>query len=262
MELFRRFFHACFYSRHNQLGRYYHPIHRRRRCNRRSGYLLQERFTFPQRTYRILRWVLVLEAIYWISLIPMAGINVYFNLFTSMHSLSNIVWTTIPSIVESIVPPVALLILASKLSPNKPFSKAIKWALICRLRLYPGVLVNQHRLLGADSARQRSAVPHRLPAAPGKFRPDRFWSISFSSVRRLLHQESGRTTNSGGTESASCRSHHCPARTVFSMELPVMGILQRGMERMVRLVPWTQPGFMDAFPSAAWDTATFQRETR
>ena len=44
--------------------------------------------------------------------------------------LSNLAWTTIPSISESIAPPIALLILTSKLGPNKPINKAIKWALI------------------------------------------------------------------------------------------------------------------------------------
>ena len=86
-----------------------------------------------QKTYRVLKWVLVFEAIYWISLIPTAGVNVYFALTLHMSTnvlLSNLAWTTIPSIVESIAPPIALLILTSKLGPNKPINKAIKWALI------------------------------------------------------------------------------------------------------------------------------------
>jgi uncharacterized membrane protein YqhA len=47
-----------------------------------------------------------------------------------MRFLSNLAETTIPGVVESIVPPVALLILAKKLNPNKPQNQAIKWALI------------------------------------------------------------------------------------------------------------------------------------
>ena len=86
-----------------------------------------------QKIYKILRWVLLLEAFYWLSLVPQAGINVYYafsrHLFTTTL-FNNLAWTTIPGIVESIVPPVALLILAVKLNPNKPFRSTIKWALI------------------------------------------------------------------------------------------------------------------------------------
>ena len=88
-----------------------------------------------QKTYRILKWILVFESFYWISLIPTAGVNVYFVLnrlarYSVMGLLNNLAWTTIPSVIESIVPPIALLILASKLSINKSVNKAIKWALI------------------------------------------------------------------------------------------------------------------------------------
>jgi hypothetical protein len=83
----------------------------------------------PQKTTRILQWILILEAIYWLSLLPMAGINVYFNL-TWYDPLSYFAWTTLPTIIESIVPTITLLILAKKLGPNKPQNPAIKWALI------------------------------------------------------------------------------------------------------------------------------------
>jgi hypothetical protein len=92
-------------------------------------------FPSQQKTCSILRWILVLEAFYWISLIPLAGIDVYFAITRYAHLstsawLSNLAWTTIPSVIESIAPSVALLILAKKLNPNKPVKSAIKWALI------------------------------------------------------------------------------------------------------------------------------------
>ncbi len=86
-----------------------------------------------QRVYQVLRWVLLLEAIYWLSLVPQAGIYVYYAFSRHMSAaalFNNLAWTTIPGIVESIVPPVALLILAVKLNPNKPFRGIIKWTLI------------------------------------------------------------------------------------------------------------------------------------
>jgi hypothetical protein len=72
----------------------------------------------------------MLEAFYWFSLLPMAGINVYFNATTYMDPLSYFAWTTLPTLVEAIAPPIALLILASKLKPSKPDRWPIKWALI------------------------------------------------------------------------------------------------------------------------------------
>jgi hypothetical protein len=83
--------------------------------------------------YKILRWVLFLEAFYWLSLVPQAGIDLYyaFSRHMSLGALfNNLAWTTIPGIVEAIVPPVALLILAVKLNPSKPFRDVAKWTLI------------------------------------------------------------------------------------------------------------------------------------
>ncbi len=86
-----------------------------------------------QKIYKILRSVLLLEAIYWLSLVPQAGIYIYYAFSRHMSAaalFNNLAWATIPGIVESIVPPVALLILAVKLNPNKPFRGVVKWALI------------------------------------------------------------------------------------------------------------------------------------
>jgi hypothetical protein len=98
-------------------------------------YYFKKGFPSQQKTYSILKWILILEAIYWISLIPLAGIDVYFSISTfgrlpTMSWLSNLVWTTIPALVESIAPTIALLILAKKLKANKPQTPALKWALI------------------------------------------------------------------------------------------------------------------------------------
>jgi hypothetical protein len=65
-----------------------------------------------QKTYRIIKWILIFEALYWVSLIPTAGVNVYFILnrlgrLSTDSLFSNLAWTTIPSIVESIAPPIA-----------------------------------------------------------------------------------------------------------------------------------------------------------
>lgn len=83
--------------------------------------------------YKILRWVLIMEAIYWLSLVPQAGISLYYAFARHLSTaalFNNLAWTTIPEVIESIVPPVALLILAVKLNAKKPFRGIAKWTLI------------------------------------------------------------------------------------------------------------------------------------
>jgi hypothetical protein len=84
-----------------------------------------------QRLYRTLRWILVLEAAYWFALIPTAITLTYIAAVFyrgSMVLLSNLAWTTIPTFVESMVLPSAIVILAKKLDYKKPSVNAIKWA--------------------------------------------------------------------------------------------------------------------------------------
>jgi hypothetical protein len=88
-----------------------------------------------EKTYRLLRWILVFEGIYWLGLVTTAVLNVRDSIQSISHIPANTVLTqfalnTIPSVVESILIPVALFILASKLNPTKPINNAIKWALI------------------------------------------------------------------------------------------------------------------------------------
>ena len=88
-------------------------------------------------TYKVLKWILVLEAIYWVSLIVS---GVWGVLPVSLSSFGEIpllsfnvillVTTGIPCLVSSIAIPFALFKLSSKLKPNKPNADAIKWGLI------------------------------------------------------------------------------------------------------------------------------------
>jgi hypothetical protein len=86
-------------------------------------------------TYRILRVVIVFEAIYWLGLAATTFFTVEGfarTLITQPISavLYSLAISVIPSVVEAIILPIALLILAFKLSPNKPLNGAIKWATI------------------------------------------------------------------------------------------------------------------------------------
>jgi len=109
----------------------------------------------PSTTNRMLQWILVFEALYWIGLLPSGiwgtlpgqfGFNIDFFLNTGL-----------PCLVASIAIPIALFKLAFKLRPNKPQREAIKWALIAGV-LYivafwlnnTGMWITEATLLGTE----------------------------------------------------------------------------------------------------------------
>jgi hypothetical protein len=84
------------------------------------------------KVYKILRVIIVFEAIYWFGLATTAGVDIR-NLVVSQHLtitsvLNSLARTIIPDVVESIALPIILLVLAYKLNPNK-FNQVIKWTL-------------------------------------------------------------------------------------------------------------------------------------
>jgi hypothetical protein len=94
------------------------------------------RWGLPESTvFKVLKWILVLEALYWVPLFP-SGLMGFMPVdlsglgATAGLSLSLLITTGIPCLVSSIVIPFALFKLASKLKPNKPQKDTIKWGLI------------------------------------------------------------------------------------------------------------------------------------
>jgi hypothetical protein len=83
-------------------------------------------------TLKILRWVLIAEAIYWVPLVVsgvMGVLPVVSGVFGTF-AVGSLIATAIPCFVEAIAIPIALLKLVFELSPNKPTKGAIKWGLI------------------------------------------------------------------------------------------------------------------------------------
>jgi hypothetical protein len=84
-------------------------------------------------TFKVLKWILILEAIYWVPLF-VSGMMGFLSGFSEAAGLSfNLVFlitTGIPCLVSSIAIPIALFKIASNLNPNKPAKNAIKWGLI------------------------------------------------------------------------------------------------------------------------------------
>jgi hypothetical protein len=100
-------------------------------------YLAKKGLSAPT-MFKILRWILVLEAIYWLGLL-VSGVwgvlPVELGGFgtgeAGLHfSLSLLITTGIPCLAGAIAIPIALFKLASELKPNKPLKGAIKWGLI------------------------------------------------------------------------------------------------------------------------------------
>lgn len=87
-----------------------------------------------QTTIKILRVILVCEAIYWLGLLASGVLPLVYLRGLGDRSLlsvlSSVLISDIPCLVESIAIPVALFMLASKLNPKKPLKGAIKWGLI------------------------------------------------------------------------------------------------------------------------------------
>ena len=93
-----------------------------------------------QKVKKLVRLVLIGEAIYWLGLLTTAVLSVSstfgFTIWRLNGHVSTIpVWTAlliyvIPLLVESIVVPAVLFKLVHELNPNKPVKGAIKWGLI------------------------------------------------------------------------------------------------------------------------------------
>ena len=96
-------------------------------------YFIKKGLSTPT-TLKLLKIILVMEAIYWFSFIS-SGIwgftpIVDALLGTPIGSLSFVISTGIPCLFEAIVLPIALVKIFTNLSPTKPLKGAIKWGLI------------------------------------------------------------------------------------------------------------------------------------
>ncbi len=93
-------------------------------------YFIRKRIS-TNRTYLIIRVVLIFEAIYWLGLLS-SGVSGVYRVLIGWSSLLFSLGYVLPAILESTIIPIALIILAYKLSPSsrKPVKGAIKWGLI------------------------------------------------------------------------------------------------------------------------------------
>jgi hypothetical protein len=92
------------------------------------SYYVKRSFS-KKRSYLVVRIVLVFEAIYWLGLLA-SGMSGIWRVLTRNYGLLYSVGYVLPAVVESTIIPIALFILAHKLSPNKPMKGTIKWSLI------------------------------------------------------------------------------------------------------------------------------------
>lgn len=97
-------------------------------------YYFRKALPSTAKLYKILKVILVFEAIYWFGLTATAGVEVY-SFASQSHpsivaTLTSLMTGSIPTVMESIVLPIIMLVLAFKLNPNKPVDIPIKWSLI------------------------------------------------------------------------------------------------------------------------------------
>ncbi len=91
--------------------------------------------------YKAIRTVLVFEGIYWLGLIATTAYSVFFfgrMLFTGgsvFRILDSFFFSALATIIEGIILPIVLFVLAYKLSPTKPLKSTVKWSAISGLVL-------------------------------------------------------------------------------------------------------------------------------
>jgi hypothetical protein len=93
-----------------------------------------------QTTMKVLRLVLIGEAVYWLGLLASGVLPLISTLgfatwrvnghISTLPVLTSLLTNEIPILVESIAIPVVLFKLSYELNPNKPAKRAIKWGLI------------------------------------------------------------------------------------------------------------------------------------
>jgi hypothetical protein len=83
-----------------------------------------------KRSYLLVKLVLVCEGIYWFGLFASGISGVYRVTFLGLTDLTYVLGYVLPAVLESTIVPITILVLAFKLSPNKPINGAIKWGLI------------------------------------------------------------------------------------------------------------------------------------
>jgi len=79
-------------------------------------------------TRKMLKWILICEAIYWLGLLPSGVLGIL--PVTDTFYFDFLITSGIPCSVAAITIPTVLFKLVSKLGPNKPVKDAIKWGLI------------------------------------------------------------------------------------------------------------------------------------
>jgi hypothetical protein len=91
-------------------------------------YFVKKSFS-KNKSYLIVRVVLVFEAIYWLGLLA-SGASGVFRVFTSSPSLTYSLGYVLPAVLEATIVPISLFIFAYKLGPNKSMNNSIKWGVI------------------------------------------------------------------------------------------------------------------------------------
>jgi hypothetical protein len=97
-------------------------------------YFVRKGLSSPK-LFRVLRWILGLEAVYWLGLLATAVISVRSLVLGGFSGLPiefalSAFLSVATLLVESIAIPIALFKLAFALSPDKPAKGAVKWGLI------------------------------------------------------------------------------------------------------------------------------------
>lgn len=180
------------------------------------------------RIFNILKAILVLEAIYWFGLVTTAAVEIRSLIQgplqpSIINALASVMSGALPNLVESVVLPIVLLILAFKLNPNKP-SSAIKWALISgTLLVFVFWLTNMSIWIEMIQVYGTSALTNYtvntvsfILTVFGLLAPALSGGFTIASVRNAAH-----------AKPQDCRGNYYSVWTVFSLGILIMDLLWR-----------------------------------
>ena len=144
-----------------------------------------------------------------------------------MSFLRSFALSDFPLLVESIVPPIALFILASKLNPDKPQKNAIKWGLITgTIYIFVFWLTNTTlwlTTLDVKGTGYLTSYPENLIS----FILTTFGLLALAIYTTYFTKKSIGAEDFTRTKTENHRCNHIGAWNVFSLELFNMDFLRR-----------------------------------
>ena len=213
-------------------------------------YFIKKGLSTPT-TLKLLKIVLIMEAIYWFTFITSGiwGITPVVDelLGNSMGQFipSFVFSTGIPCLFEAIALPIALFKVVRNLSSTKPQTGAIKWSLIAGTCYIFVWWLNNAGVWSYGNNITGNRISNRLSPKHVQFSVYSVWFASIRNIHRLFRKEILRNQKNRNIKTKNGWRHNRDCGILFSLELFELDFLwnPRNLERrLVCMVSWAQLG--------------------